>query len=207
MNHKVNSVANLYTSSIELYNKVVIGTNDTSAASIAKNLREGIEALKNSWQGMDAGTQINNVVTVYNAVVKIKNLLSSLTVETSKIAADYRAIQRANGANNLEELMKIKEDAPDTVMPEYSDSRDTVNITQDAVNGKNKVDAANTGMDGFITDVKRYFDEIMSNWTMGPRRDEAKQSFDEFVSKAPTYKNLLAEVSQSITTALQNYGM
>lgn len=207
MNHKVNSVANLYTSSVELYNKVVIGTNDTSAASIAKNLREGIETLKNSWQGMDAGTQINNVVTVYNAVVKIKNLLSSLTVETSKIAADYRAIQRANGANNLEELMKIKEDAPDTVMPEYSDSRDTVNITQDAVNGKNKVDAANTGMDGFITDVKRYFDEIMSNWTMGPRRDEAKQLFDEFISKVPTYKNLLAEVSQSITTALQNYGM
>ncbi|MBQ6284713.1 MAG: hypothetical protein IJK67_00175 [Bacilli bacterium] len=207
MNHKVNSVADLYTSSVELYNKVVIGTNDTSAASIAKNLREGIEALKNSWQGMDAGTQINNVVTVYNAVVKIKNLLSSLTVETSKIAADYRAIQRANGANNLEELMKIKEDAPDTVMPEYSDSRDTVNITQDAVNGKNKVDAANTGMDGFITDVKRYFDEIMSNWTMGPKRDEAKQSFDEFISKAPAYKNLLAEVSQSITTALQNYGM
>lgn len=207
MNHKVNSVADLYTSSVELYNKVIIGTNDTSAASIAKNLREGIEALKNSWQGMDAGTQINNVVTVYNAVVKIKNLLSSLTVETSKIAADYRAIQRANGANNLEELMKIKKDAPDTVMPEYSDSRDTVNITQDAVNGKNKVDAANTGMDGFITDVKRYFDEIMSNWTMGPKRDEAKQLFDEFISKTPTYKNLLAEVSQSITTALQNYGM
>lgn len=207
MNHKVNSVADLYTSSVELYNKVVVGTNDTSASSIERNLREGIEALKNSWQGMDAGTQINNVVTVYNAMVKIKNLLSGLTVETSKIASDYRAIQRANGANNLEELMVLREEAPDTVMGEYSDTRDTVNITPDAVNGKNKIDAANNAMDGFLTEVKRYFDDIMNNWTMGPKREEAKQLFDEFIAKAPTYKNLLAEVSQSVTTALQNYGM
>ena len=207
MNHKVNSVADLYTSSVDLYNKVVVGTNDTSAASIERNLREGIEALKNSWQGMDAGTQINNVVTVYNAMAKIKNLLANLTVETSKIASDYRAIQRANGANNLEELMVLREEAPDTMMGEYSDTRDTVNITQDAVNGKNKIDAANNGMDGFLSEVKRYFDDIMNNWTMGPKREEAKQLFDEFIAKAPTYKNLLAEVSQSITTALQNYGM
>ena len=207
MNHRVNSVADLYTSSVDLFNKVVAGPNETSAARIAQNLREGIEALKNSWQGMDAGTQINNVVTVYNAMAKIKNLLANLTVETSKIASDYRAIQRANGANNLEELMVLREEAPDTMMGEYSDTRDTVNITQDAVNGKNKIDAANNGMDGFLSEVKRYFDDIMNNWTMGPKREEAKQLFDEFIAKAPTYKNLLAEVSQSITTALQNYGM
>ena len=207
MNHKVNSVADLYTSSVDLYNKVVVGTNDTSAASIERNLREGIEALKNSWQGMDAGTQINNVVTVYNAIAMIKNLLAGLTVRTSKIASDYRSIQRANGANNLEELMVLREEDPDTKMGEYSDTRDTVNITQDAVNGKNKIDAAVAGMDGFLTEVKKYFDDIMGNWTMGPRREEAQQAFDEFIAKAPTYKNLLTEVSQSIATALQNYGM
>lgn len=207
MNHKVNSVADLYASSVDLYNKVVMGTNDTSATTIEKNLREGIEVLKNSWQGMDAGTQINNVVTVYNAIVKIKNLLSSLTVETSKIASDYRAIQRANGATNLEELIRLRDEAPDTVMSDYSDTRDTVNITPDAVNGKNKIDAANVGMLGFTKEVERYLNEIMNNWTMGPKRNEAKQLFDEFMAKVPTYKNLLDDVSRSISTALQNYGM
>ncbi len=207
MNHKVNSVADLYTSSVDLYNKVVVGTNDISAASIERNLREGIEALKNSWQGMDAGTQINNVVTVYNAIAMVKNVLAGLTVQTSKIASDYRSIQRANGANNLEELMVLRDEAPDAMMAEYSDRRDTVNITQDAVNGKNKIDAANAAMDGFLTEVKKYYNDIMRNWTMGSRREEAQQAFEEFIDKAPIYKNLLAEVSQSITTALQNYGM
>lgn len=207
MNHKVNSVADLYISATELFGRVVVGTEDTSAARIAQNLREGIEILKNSWQGMDAGTQINNVVTVYNAVAKIKNVLANLSVETSKIAADYRAIQRANGANNLEELLSLKEEVPETIMGEYSDTRDTVNITSEAVNGKNKIDAANNAMDGFLSNVKLYFDQIMENWTAGPRRDEAKQLFDEFVAGVPRYKELLNEVSQSVATALQNYGM
>ncbi len=207
MNHKVNSVADLYISATELFGRAVVGTEDTSAAKIIQNLREGIETLKNSWQGMDAGTQINNVVTVYNAIAKIKNVLSDLSVETSKIAADYRAIQRANGANNLEELLSLKADASETVMGEYSDTRDTVNITPEAVNGKAKIDAANNAMDGFLSNVKTYFDQIMENWTAGPKRDEAKQLFDEFIAGAPRYKELLSEVSQSITTALQNYGM
>lgn len=206
MNHKVNSVADLYSSAVALYNNAVVGSAETSAATIMKNLKEGIEALKNSWQGMDAGTQINNVVTVYNAMVKVKNLLAGLCVETSKIAADYRAIQRANGAQ-LEELSKIAESAPEVFMGEYSDSRDTVSITPEAVNGKARVDAANNAMDGFINEVRRYFNEIMENWTQGPKRDEANQAFEEFVAGSSKYKELLNEVSTSIATALQNYGM
>jgi len=206
MNHKVNSVADLYSSAVALYNNAVVGSAETSAATIMRNLKEGIEALKNSWQGMDAGTQINNVVTVYNAMVKVKNLLAGLSIETSKIASDYRAIQRANGAQ-LEDLAKISESAPEVVMGEYSDTRDTVNITPDAVNGKARVDAANNAIDGFISEVRRYFNEIMDNWTAGPHREEANQAFDEFVAGSANYKNLLNEVSQSIATALQNYGM
>lgn len=206
MNHKVNSVANLYTSSTDLYNKVVVGTDDTSAASIERNLREGIEELKKSWRGADAVTQINNVITVYNAVVKIKNLLASLTVETSKIASDYRAIQMANGAN-LQELPKLREEAPDTLMSEYADNYEGVNIGQDALLGKNKIDAAETGMTGFAREVGRYFGEIMENWSAGPRREEANQAFDEFIKKVPEYQKLLSDVSSSVATALQNYGI
>lgn len=206
MNHKVNSVADLYASAVALNNNVVVGATETSATTIMRNLKEGIEVLKNSWQGMDAGTQINNVVTVYNAMVKVKNLLAGLCVDTSKIASDYRAIQRANGAQ-LEELSKIAESAPEVFMGEYSDSRDTVSITPEAVNGKARVDAANNAMDGFINEVRRYFNEIMENWTQGPKRDEANQAFEEFVAGSSKYKELLNEVSQSIATALQNYGM
>ena len=206
MEHKVNSVGDLHRSAVSLFNNMVVGTNPSSAAMMQQNLREGIEALKNSWEGMDAGTQINNVVTVYNGIVGIKNLLASLSAETSKIAADYRGIQIANGAK-IEELVKIREQEAEPFMPEYTDTRDTVNITQAAVNGKNKIDAANGAMDEFIAKVKTSFNEIMQNWVAGPSRNEAQQAFDDFMSKVPRYKQTLEEVSKSVTTALQNYGM
>ena len=207
MNHKVNSVADLYISSTELYGKMVVGNEEMSAAMIEKNLREGIEILKNSWAGVDAVTQINNVVTVYNAIVKVKNALADLAFETTKIAADYRSIQRANGATNLEDLVVVKEEAPDFFMSPYSDTRDTVNVGQEAVNAKSKIEAASNAMSLFMTETKKYFDQIMENWTAGPNRDKAAVAFDEFTQSVPRYKNLLEEVSRSLTTALQNYGM
>lgn len=206
MNHKVNSVAALHESALKLNREQVMGASEGSATTIMKNLKEGIEALKNSWQGMDAGTQINNVVTVYNAFVKVKNLLAGLSVETSRIASDYRSIQRANGAQ-LEDLAPIAESAPEVFMEAYSDTRDTVSITPDAVNGKAKIDAANNSMDVFVSEVRRVFAEIMENWTEGPHRQEANEAFDEFVNGSSKYKELLNEVSQSVATALQNYGM
>lgn len=205
MNHKVNSVANLYESATILHKNVVAGTTDTSAASIVRNLKEGIENLKANWEGTDAGVQINNVVVVYNAMTKIKNLLDGLSVEASKISANYRAIQKANGANQLEELAVIREEQPDSIMPEYSDTRDTISIQPGAVQGKERIDAANNAIDGFISNSQRVFDEIMQNWTAGPRREEAKQAFEEFIANSKRYKEMLNETSESIKTSLRNY--
>lgn len=205
MNHKVNSVANLYESATILHKNVVADTTDTSAASIVRNLKEGIENLKANWEGTDAGVQINNVVVVYNAMTRIKNLLDGLSVEASKISANYRAIQKANGANQLEELAVIREEQPDPIMPEYSDTRDTISIQPGAVQGKERIDAANNAIDGFISNSQKVFDEIMQNWTAGPRREEAKQVFEEFIANSKRYKEMLNETSESIKTSLRNY--
>ena len=51
MNHKVNSVQSLYDDSVSLYNGVVNGT----AVNLINDLNQGIENLKNTWQGKDAG--------------------------------------------------------------------------------------------------------------------------------------------------------
>ena len=205
MNHKVNSVSNLHVDGTSLFKNLVVGTSDFSSATIIKNLELGIEGLKKSWEGKDAGVQINNVVTVYNAMVGIRNALALLASETTKIASDYRDIQNSNGAG-LETLTRIQSDVLPTI-PEYSDNRDMVNITQDAVNGKQKIDAANNAIATFVNEVKKSFDNIMNNWTMGPGRDQARASFEHFVTHSKDYINLLSEASQSIATALKNYGM
>lgn len=203
MNHKVNSVQTLHDDAMALYNNVVIGGADTSAETLINNLNSGIQVLKSCWEGKDAGVQIQNVVTVHNALVGIRNALAQLAMESSKIASNYREIQNANGAG-LETLSVINCDTK-TVMEDYSDTRDTINITPEANNGKSKIDAANNSMDGFISEVSKYYNSIMENWTVGTGRDNAVQAFDSFIANSNQYKEVLSEVSTSIATALQNY--
>lgn len=203
MNHKVNSVQTLHDDAMALYNNVVIGGADTSAETLINNLNSGIQTLKSCWEGKDAGVQIQNVVSVHNALVGIRNALAQLAMDSSKIASNYRDIQNANGAG-LETLSVINCDTK-TVMEDYSDTRDTINITLEANNGKAKIDAANNSMDGFISEVSKYYNSIMENWTVGTGRDNAVQAFDSFIANSNQYKEILSQVSTSIATALQNY--
>ena len=202
MNHKVNNVQQLYDDAKNLYNNVVLGKAD----NIINSLDQAITTLKNSWAGMDAGIQINNVVDIYNAMTKIRNALASLAKDSSQIASSYREIQNANRANleNLAPLIIEGEKAP---MASYQDTRDTVEISQEAMNGKTLLDNVNTSYEEFKSDVTRYYEAIMNNWQAGFGRSNAESAFGEFITNADKYKNVLNEVSQSITDAIKNYTM
>lgn len=203
MNRKVNSVQALHDDAYGLYNNVVIGGGDYSADTIIANLASGIQILKGCWEGKDAGVQIENIVKVHNAMVGIRNSLAALATESSKIAANYREIQNSNGAG-LEAFGAISCENK-TIMEDYTDTRDSVGITPEASNGKAKIDAANGSIDSFISEVKKYYNSIMENWTAGTGRENAQESFDTFISNSNVYKETLATASASITTAIQNY--
>ena len=199
MNHKVNNVGQLYNDAASLYKNVVLGTADT----IINDLYQGINALKSSWEGKDAGVQIQNVIEVHNGMVAIRNALAELSKDSSLVAVKYRDIQNVNRAN-LETLTPVSIEHKNFI-ENYSDARDTINITPEANNGKNRIDAANNAIEGFINDVRKYYDMIMSNWQVGTGREKAESAFSEFMSKSNKYKETLAAVSQSITDALKNY--
>ncbi len=203
MNHKVQSVQNLYEDAVALFKNGVMGTEDSSADTIINNLGTAINVLKGCWEGKDAGVQINNIVTVFNGMIEIRNALVSLASDSTKIAANYRDIQKSNGAV-LETLTPLVAEEK-SKLPEYSDTRDTINITAQANEGKAKVDAANSAMDGFISNVRMYYEKIMQNWTAGTGRDKAQNAFNTFMSKSKIYKETLNAVSTSISTAVSNY--
>ena len=204
MNHKVNSVANLYETATALHKNVVDGANG-SATTVIQNLREGIEVLKANWEGTDAGVQINNVVNVCNAFAAIKNVLDALAVEASKIAVNYRAIQKANGANYLEDLAPIREYEAEGVLPEYTDTRDTISIQPAAESGMRKLEAALNDMPGFMLNIKKEADALLENWTSGAKREEFKQTLEDFYAHNEEYKQMLEETVESVKTALRNY--
>ena len=205
MNHKVLNVSELHRYAKELFDRSVVGGGDSSADTIISNLGEGIQILKNTWKGKDAGVQIQNVVTVYNGMVALRNELAVLAASTTKIAADYREIQNMNGVRG-ESLTTVSADSK-TVMDDYSDTRDTVDITAEANNGRMKIESAKNGLERFEVEVRNSLTEIMNNWQAGSGRDKAVELFDGFQSQVGKYKTVLGEVSQSIATAIQNYSL
>ena len=206
MAHKVASVQTLYDDSMALYNDVVEGSGDYSAKTIIDDLAAGIANLKENWGGKDAGSQIQNVISVHNAMVGVRNALAALANESSKVAANYREIQNSNGAG-LEQISALTSEVK-TTMGDYSDDRDTIDIKPDVSSGQAKVNNAKTEMDLFIPKVRDAYNRIMENWTEGDdSRNQAKEAFETFLTNVDTYKEVLAQASNSIDTAIKNYKM
>lgn len=202
--HKVNNVEKLYADAKRLYSSYVVG-GDASADTVLLDLEQAIENLKNSWKGIDAGVQINNVIRVYNAMVLVRNSLAQLAVDSSTVAANYRMIQLSNNAP-VNEFVPLTFDSK-VFMTEHADAADTIDITPEANNGKNKLDVANTNLDAFASAVNTVYYDIMDNWQSGPGRDSAVEAFETFNAYVNDYKQVLAEASTSVTTALRNYGL
>ncbi len=200
MNHKVIDVQQLYEDSVSLYENVVCNKAETIIDSLGK----AINTLKNTWEGADAGVQINNVVDVYNSMTKIRNALAGLARDSSFVAAKYREIQNANRAG-LQDLSAVNISGEKSQMEPYSDSRDTINITSDALGAKTLLDTVNSMFDEFKTEVNRHYEEIMSNWQQGTGRQNADSAFNEFMESSTKYKEILENVSNSIAEALRNY--
>jgi uncharacterized protein YukE len=206
MGHKVQSVQTLYEDSCALYNDIVEGSGDYSAKTIISDLETGILNLKENWGGKDAGTQINNIITVHNAMIGVRNALASLASESSKVAANYREIQNSNGAG-LEQFAALHSE-PKSVMGEHTDDRDTIDIKPDVTTGQTKVNNAKAEMEMFIPKVREAYNRIMENWSEGDAsREQAREAFETFLANADTYKEVLNSASDSVTTAIKNYNM
>lgn len=202
MNHKVENVEELYLNAEHLYSNVVCG-DTTGADGMLRNLSQAVEILKNNWKGADAGVKIQEIITVHNELVEVRNALAALSRDSSKVASNYRRIQLENGAP-LGELyaLNVTEVAEKEA---YADNADTIDINPEADNGRKLVDEVRDAIDGFIIDSKKTKDDILGNWQIGTGRNDADEAFNKFESNAKKNKDKLLDVSTNITRALQNY--
>lgn len=201
MNHKVNNIQQLYDDTKDLYTNQVVGEAD----AMLNDLNNCIIGLRNNWKGIDAGKNINKVIKTYNNIVFIRNSLLNLCIDTSTIAHNYREIQNANGAG-LEELIVITGDSVSVMGEDEIDITDQVSINPEVSQAKASLDTCKNSIEGFITNVSAKFTSISDNWVMGPKREEAVSSFEQFGRIATDSQTFLNDVSADITTALSNYG-
>lgn len=203
MNHKVRSVQELYEDSKALYDDIITGGSDSSADSIIANLNKAIDTLKSTWEGKDAGIWIQSLVEIHNAMVALRNALCELASDSSKVAANYRNIQNANGSN-LQSIGVI-ESSTKSGLGEYADVRDTINISPEAGSGGNYADSANKSIDEFISKANAKYIAITENWSVGTGRDRAQGAFDNFMTNLRKYKETLTLVSENVRKAISNY--
>ena len=201
MIHKVNDVELLYDSSKILYEKII----KQQADDIINNLKKSVEILKNNWKGIDAGVQINSIISVHNNIVKIRNYLAKLAYDSSIVAANYREIQRISRPT-LQSFLKINIDELPPI-DEYQDYRDMIDINKEVMEAKIILENTNRVYDDFKNNVYVKYNEIIDNWCLGPGRDNANNAFNEFISQSNTNKQILSEVSISIEKALGNYNL
>jgi uncharacterized protein YukE len=197
---EVNDLDGLYEQSKDLYNKVVCEKADT----IIDDLDKAIDILQNSWGGADAGVQINNVVGVFNNMLTVRNALANLAKNAVDVAVYYKDIQFANRANKGE-YQSINIADHKTPKADYVDERDIISINEESLKGKDLLDAVVDLFDEFRATVESYYNDIMSKWTAGTGRDVAVNAFEDFSKSASKYKQILSDVSQSISEAINNY--
>lgn len=202
MGHRLRNVQELHEDSKKLYNEVVLGKAD----GIINSLEDAINNLESNWEGKDAGVQIQNVVEVHNAMAKLRNALALLAGESSKVAADYREIQNLNRAN-MENLAPLTVEGNKKEMARYEDNRDTVHIDNEALRAQSILNNVLAQYDDFKSQVTRYYDAIMDNWQEGLGRETAREDFEAFMASSDKYKEILHDVSQSITDSFRNYMM
>ena len=203
--HKVTSVTELYSDSKKMYTDVVCGSNK-SANQLIATLERAINNLKTNWKGVDAGVQINSVVGVYNALVRLRNALAQFAYDSANVAVKYRDIQAANTNAGVEQFSALNIEFFN-IMNEYSDSSDTIDIAPDALNGSNDIATVAATLSDFYNAAYVIYEDIMDNWTAGAGRDSGEAAFADFKNNYESYSATLNDVSSNIKQALKNYGI
>ena len=127
MNHKVQNVEELFFSAQHLYNNVVSGV-PSGADGMLRDLAQAVDVLKENWKGADAGVKIQEIVSVHNELVEVRNALALLARDSSSVASNYRRIQLENGAP-FGELQAINVTEKND-LPAYVDNADTIDINR-----------------------------------------------------------------------------
>lgn len=200
LNHGVKNVGELHIQSGKLYSDVVVGKAD----SIIANLSLAIKSLKENWKGADAGVNIKDVIDIYNEIVDIRNLLANLAKDSNVIAIDYRKIQDGNRAH-LGSLTPITIVSKDRDNDPYSDTSDTIYITQGAEAGKDLLGKAAGDIQSFVETARLYKNEVLDNWYQGPGRNQADEAFDAFDKSSKVKQAKLEEVANIVGKAVDSY--
>ena len=171
-----------------------------TGTDIATRLNANIDKLTNDWVAEDATLHINNLIDVYNKLVKfIKSSVSALSDATEKIV-QVQETRESNGARSAMVGGKVSQDVD--LAGDKAEISTSVKYTSDAAALRSDYDELGhltEEFKAFSDKVNQDGEELMSNWRAGNRREETKQELESF-------KTIAIEGHEKMTNAYDKLG-
>ena len=198
MNIQVTNLDTAYTS-CEGLNTLV--TN--SGTNIIGNLGTNITNLKAHWIGSDATVHINNLISVYNALVGLVTDAKAISSAAGNAIVAMQTVRRDNGGAGSVGAA-LDGSAPESEV--FAKNEDTTEYKCDplAANDLTLLEQICTDFSTFKSNFSTDKDELMNNWLAGANREGAVKCFEEFMTNAEEYSKKLTGAKDNLAIAVSN---
>lgn len=193
----VNNLDEGYEQCVRLHKLTVVGSG------VLFKMETVITGLKANWRGGDATSHINNLITVYDALHALISDAKSVSAYAADKIVAIQEVRHANGGGGMvgerldnSEIQKASLSKNDVTAEYYVAPEAKANYEQLC----STVDEYNL----FVKNFKDIKNELLSNWTVGARREEAVASFNEFEGNTESYNKYLTDARDNLGIAISN---
>lgn len=168
-------------------------------------LKSNIDSLKQNWIASDATAHINNLIKVAKALGLLLDDAIKYTADAAAGMISIQQVRNSNGGGGQigEPLNGEGPQVPN--IPEVPETKE-YRCNPGIINDKNKLASIGDSFDSFTQKFNGYAEELMSNWRDGSNHSEAQSSFSRFAEDAQSYKKVISDALENLTTAVTNLG-
>ena len=173
--------------------------------SLATRINGNIDKLTNDWVAEDATIHINNLIDVYNKLVKfIKGSVAVLAEATEKIV-EVQETRESNGAKSSMVGGKVSKEVD--LAGDKAEITTSVKYTTDVAVLRADYDELNNLTEefkAFADKVEKDGDELMQKWLAGNKRSETFEELESFKTISKESHAKMTEACEKLELAVSN---
>ncbi len=174
-----------------------------SGEKLLDNLSSNITGLKAHWIGSDATNHINNLITVYEALVALLTDAKAITSDVGNKMIAIQTVRNANGGGG-QVGTELPSTAPESQTIERCSDTAEYYVDPAAKADYQLLQEECSEFATFVSEFRDMKDDLLRNWTAGVNREQAVTNFGQFESNSDTYNKYLTDARDNLEIAISN---
>ena len=174
-----------------------------SGEKLIDELSSNISSLKAHWIGSDATNHINNLITVYEALVALLTDAKAITADVGNKMIAIQTVRNANGGGGSVGA-ELPSEAPNSQVIERCGETAEYNVDPAAKADYQLLVEECSEFSRFVSEFRDMKDELLSNWTAGVNREQAVSNFGNFEANSDTYSKYMTDARDNLEIAISN---